>query len=70
MEQGVAVLWTMELYLRILLAIDDEIVDREIVHTQEVRGLVCVYNVCVCVCVCVCVYCVCVCTCILCVVCV
>ncbi len=56
-----AVLWTMELYLRILLAIDDEIVDREIVHTQEVSGLVC--SVCVCI--------VCsVCTCILCVVCV
>ena len=26
----------MELYLRVLMAIDSEVVDRQIVHTQEV----------------------------------
>lgn len=29
-------LWSVDLYLRILLAIDSEVVDRHIVHTQEV----------------------------------
>ena len=29
-------MWSVELYLRILLAIDSEVVDRQIVHTQEV----------------------------------
>ena len=28
--------WTVDLYLRILLAIDSEVVDRLIIHTQEV----------------------------------
>ncbi len=28
--------WSVELYLRVLLAIDSEVVDRQIVHTQEV----------------------------------
>ena len=37
-----ASIWTVDLYLRILLAIDDEIVDREVVHTQEV--IIHVYN--------------------------
>lgn len=32
-------LWSVDLYLRILLAIDSEVVDRHIVHTQEV----CIY---------------------------
>lgn len=30
-----ASIWTVDLYLRTLLAIDDEIMDREVVHTQE-----------------------------------
>ena len=29
-------LWSVDLYLRILMAIDSEVVDRHIVHTQEV----------------------------------
>ena len=28
--------WSVDLYLRILLAIDSEVVDRHIIHTQEV----------------------------------
>ena len=28
----------VELYLRILVAIDEEVVDRQIVHTREVRA--------------------------------
>ena len=28
--------WSVDLYLRILLAIDSEVVDRQVVHSQEV----------------------------------
>ena len=28
----------MGMYLRVLLAIDQEVVDREVIHTAEVRG--------------------------------
>ena len=28
--------WTIDLYLRILMAIDCEVVDRQVVHSQEV----------------------------------
>ena len=30
-------LWTVDMFLRMLLAIDIEVVDREAIHTQEVR---------------------------------
>ena len=30
---------SIELYLRVLMAIDEEVVDRQIIHTQEVRLL-------------------------------
>ena len=39
---------SVDLYLRILLAIDCEVVDRQIIHSQEVA-----MGVCMCVCVCV-----------------
>ena len=35
-------LWSVDLYLRVLLAIDSEVVDRHIVHTQEVCVYLCI----------------------------
>ena len=31
--------WCVDLYLRVLLAIDSEVVDRSIIHTQEVHNV-------------------------------
>ena len=53
--------WTVDLYLRVLMAIDCEVVDRQVIHSMEVCGwgggtlLVCVAllheHICPCVCV-------------------
>jgi exportin-T len=30
-------IWTVDLYLRTLMALDSEVVDRHVIHTQEVH---------------------------------
>ena len=36
--------WTVDLYLRVLMAIDSEVVDRHIIHTQEVCAYIIICN--------------------------